>query len=69
MAEPQFHMRAKDNCTLPAVKQYLQECLKRGLHDQAQEVVTAVDEIQQWRDENPDKCKDPDHKHGELLHL
>lgn len=58
---------ARDNALLPTLLFYRQECQRLGCQD---EQLFAIDElirrVEQWRLDNPDKCKVPDVEPGEL---
>jgi hypothetical protein len=60
---PVFILKAKDNLSDQIVQAYVNLCYNSGLPEQGEQAQLALDEIRQWRAENPDKCKFPDHTH------
>lgn len=60
---PVFAIQAKDNVSVGAIRRYIDICVDYGLHEQAKQSQLALEEILQWRKENPDLCKSPDHTH------
>lgn len=60
---PTFVIKAKDLLAPEAVKAYWELCVKYHLHDQAEQVLLALDEIILWQQDNKDAVKLPDHAH------
>jgi hypothetical protein len=60
---PVFVIKGKDQLAPGAVNAYHALCRRRGLHDQAEEVLRARDEIDAWQGRHPDLVKLPDHPH------
>jgi hypothetical protein len=61
--QPVFAIKAADNLSDSIVQEYVNLCYNSGLNAQGEQAQLALDEIRQWRAENPDKCKFPDHMH------
>lgn len=60
---PVFTLLAKDRLSSPAIWEYYQHCVDRGLTDQAKEVLEALKEWEDWQNTNPDNLVMPSHKH------
>ena len=60
---PVFMIKAKDKLAVKAVMAYRELCQDEGLAHQADEVLKAADEIDQWQGRNWSDVKLPDHDH------
>jgi hypothetical protein len=60
---PVFVIKAKDKLAVKAVMEYRRLCQVAGLDHQADEVLKAADEIDQWQGRNWDDVQLPDHDH------
>jgi hypothetical protein len=60
---PVFVIKARDNLSVEAVRDYYDLCVRNGLTAQAAQVRLALHEIAEWRVANPHLCKWPDHDH------
>jgi hypothetical protein len=60
---PRFTVLAQDALALDVLRFYIDECHRRGLHRQAEQVVQAHAEMADWRKRHPDRIKNPDHTH------
>lgn len=60
---PVFTLKAKDKLALLAVQHYELLCRERGLDDQADEVVKAIDEMAEWRHRHRSLVRLSDHPH------
>lgn len=60
---PVFVIKGKDLLASPAVDAYRDLCSAYGLHEQADQVRAAADEIRTWQDRHIDQVKAPDHIH------
>lgn len=60
---PVFVIKGKDRLAPQAVNAYHALCRHFGLHDQAEQVLRARDEIDAWQERHPDLVKLPDHPH------
>lgn len=63
MTMPVFTIKAKDRLALGPLRMYRELCRAAKLYDQAHQVDMAITEFAEWREQNPDAIKDPDHKH------
>ncbi len=61
---PIFAIKASDNLAPATVAAYLSFCEQRGLRGHAEQVRTALAEIEAWRAKHPGLCKDPFHEHA-----
>jgi hypothetical protein len=60
---PEFTIKAKDEFAISTLIAYREECINFRLEDQAKEVQLAIEEMIDWRSDNPELVKYPDHKH------
>jgi len=60
---PVFTIQAKHRLAVRAVRAYRDFCLDAGLTAQAAQVQRAIDEMREWRHQNKELIKDPDHEH------
>lgn len=60
---PRFVLLGKDKHTPETILAYAHACDRAGNHAQHDEAVKAYYEMLEWQQRNPDKVKEPDHKH------
>lgn len=60
---PTFTIKAQDALAVPTLRAYYNECLEHGLHDQADEVAIAIEEMRAWQRDHVGATKLPDHPH------
>lgn len=63
MVEPQFVIKASDRFAVEIIRRHRHFCVLYGLREQALEDMKALEEIQQWQMDNPERVHYPDHKH------
>lgn len=63
MTMPVFTIKAKDRLALGPIRVYRDLCRAAGLNAQAEQVNKAINEFIEWREQNPDAIKNPDHVH------
>ncbi len=57
---PVFIIKAKDNLAPRAIAAYVNSLYDAGLSMQAKHAIAALQEVNDWRERNPDLCKWPD---------
>jgi hypothetical protein len=60
---PVFTIKGQDRLALETIEAYWVLCKRLGLHQQADEVSKALDEMRAWQNRNPGRMKLPDHEH------
>jgi hypothetical protein len=60
---PVFVLKAKDELAVSAIEWYRTYCEDYDLHDQAEEVMKAITEFEEWQARHPEAMKLPDHPH------
>ena len=59
---------ARDNCLLPTLGFYREECIRQGAGpNQVASLDALIQRVKKWREAHPDQCKVPDVEIGELI--